>query len=686
MLKSNSLPKNQSLRTSLLFMALLLVLIMLILGFMLWSARQATIHRAEVSASNFANVLQVRIDATFQRIDAILRTSSKTFPPEILRTDSQSLADRSNQALFTNYLEEQILDFDAVAGIRVNDAQGRLRYASGGLPSKAINSGDRDFFIAQRDNPKQGLFFSKALTSRITNKDVMVVSRGLRDAQGNFYGVISVGVELHKLQQQFQQLHMNKDDSIFLRRLDNHHLITRWPHVANQVNVPLVANHPVVTKLNGGAREFRFRNKAQVDQIDRYLAISVFEHYPFYVGVAQSVEGTLVEWRKQAWMVGLSATGILLLLYGLVIKLLHAQRREVVALSSLAHNQARMRLLAQVFEYSGEATILLDKDTNIIEVNATFCRLTGYTLDEVRGKTWRTLFTEVTQANALHTFDASWQEEMFCTRKDGRQFICLFAQTPMVDVDATTQYQIINFSDISERKRAEKLKDEFVSTVSHELRTPLTSINGALGLVLGGAVGEIPQKLKALLDIAKRNAEHLGHTINDLLDMEKLEAGKMLLNCEILDVMPQIEAALEKNQSYAEQHKVNCKIIQRVDAAQVFADPHRLQQVLLNILSNAAKFSPAGSQIDVNAYANGDKLRIAVTDHGQGVPLAFQASIFQKFAQADSADTRKQGGTGLGLSISKQLIEQMSGTIGFTSQDGVGSTFFIELPQHHPTN
>jgi signal transduction histidine kinase len=108
--------------------------------------------------------------------------------------------------------------------------------------------------------------------------------------------------------------------------------------------------------------------------------------------------------------------------------------------------------------------------------------------------------------------------------------------------------------------------------------------------------------------------------------------------------------------------------------------------VLLNILSNAAKFSPAGSQIDVNAYANGDKLRIAVTDHGQGVPLAFQASIFQKFAQADSADTRKQGGTGLGLSISKQLIEQMSGTIGFTSQDGVGSTFFIELPQHHPTN
>lgn len=657
---------------------------MVILGYMLWAARQAAIHKAEVTTSNFANILQLRTDATIHRIDSILRISAKTFPPETLQTDSKSLLDTANKANFTAFLDDQILGFDGIAGLRVTDAQGNLRYASGGLPAKLINSADRDFFIAQRDTPKAGIIFSQAIKSRITNTNVVVMSRGLRDQHGNFYGIISAGISLDKLQQQFKHLNINKTDAIFLRRLDNHHLVTRWPQLESQVNQPLAADHPIPIKIKNGEREFTYRAKAQVDQIDRVISVSVFEHYPFYIGVAHSIEGTLYDWRKQAWMVGLSAAGLLLLLYGLALKLLRAQEREVIALSSLADNQARMRLLAQVFEYSGEAIILLDKDGNVLEVNATFRQLTDYTLPEVRGKTWLKLFAELPQASPYHAFSQAWQGEMLCTRKDGRQFICLLSQTPMVDVDATTQYQIINFSDISERKRAEKLKSEFVSTVSHELRTPLTSINGALGLILGGAVGEIPQKLKALLDIAKRNGEHLGHMINDLLDIEKLEAGKMTLNCETLDVMAQIEAALEKNQSYAEQHKVSCNITSRVDAVQVYADPHRLQQVLLNLLSNAAKFSPPGSQIDIAARNIGDKLRIEVTDHGQGVPVAFQANIFQKFAQADAADTRKQGGTGLGLAISKQLIEHMSGNIGFTSEVGVGSTFYIELPQQRP--
>ena len=682
---STPLQRNQHLRTLLLFMALLVVLVMALLGYMLWTARQAAIHKAEVSTANFAKILQVRIDATMHRIDAILRVSAKSFPPTSLRTDASATHDNSEQAALTALLDDQILGFDAIAGLRVNDATGIVRYASGGLAEKIYNSADRDFFIAQRDNPNLGLFFSQATRSRITDRDVVVVSRSLRDENGKFYGIISAGITLTKLQQQFKQLNIGQNDSIFLRRLDNHQLVVRWPHLPRQVNQGLLANHPAALQLQTGAREFTLRGPAQVDQIERITSISVFEHYPFYIGVSQSFDDTLADWRRQAWQVGLSALGILLLLAGLMINLLRSQGREMRVLSELAQNQARMRLLAQVFEYSGEAIILLDMNENILEVNSTFSQLTGYRLDEVRGQSWRTLFTSIAKDHPPSLGSTpNWQGEMLCRRKDGSQFTSLNSHATMASEDEHTHYQIINFSDISERKRAEKLKSEFVSTVSHELRTPLTSINGAIGLLLGGAVGEISDKIKKLLDIAKRNGEHLASMINDLLDIEKLEAGKLNLHLETLPLMPQIEAAMEKNQAYAQQHQVNCQIIQRVDQAMVQVDAMRLQQVLLNLLSNAAKFSSRGGKIDIAVSQQADLLRVEVQDYGQGVPAEFRSTIFQKFAQADAADTRKRGGTGLGLAISKQLIEQMNGQIGFDNTVGKGACFYFTLPNATP--
>ncbi len=678
---STQLQRNRQMRTLLLFMALLVALVMALLGYTLWSAQRVAIHKAEVSTGNLAKILQVRIDATMHRIDAILRISAKSFPPASLRTNAQALHDTSEQANLTALLDDQILGFDAIAGIRVNDAVGNVRYASGGLPAKMLNSSDRDFFIAQRDNPKAGLFFSEVTRSRITNRDVMVVSRGLRDENGKFYGVIAVGFAMDKLQQQFKQLNISQNDSIFLRRLDNHNLVTRWPHLPKQVNQPLAANHPSAVRLRQGEREFSMRGVAQVDQIDRVISISVLEHYPFYVGVAHSIEDILADWRKQAWQLAGFAGGLLLLLAGLTINLLRTRGREGRALSELAQNQARMRLLAQVFEYSGEAIILLDMAGNILEVNNTFVQLTGYRLHEVRGQSWRKFFISPTLADVPTLADtASWQGEMQCKRKDGSQFTSLNSHTSMVGEQEHSHYQIINFSDISERKRTEKLKSEFVSTVSHELRTPLTSINGAIGLLLGGAVGEISDKIKSLLVIAKRNGDHLANMINDLLDMEKLEAGKLNLQFETLALMPQIEAALEKNHAYAEQHRVQCMITQRVEQAWVHVDAMRLQQVLLNLLSNAAKFSSAGGKIDISVSQHDAMLRVEVRDYGQGVPPEFRSTIFQKFAQADAADTRKRGGTGLGLAISKQLIEQMHGQIGFESSFGEGAAFYFLLP------
>ncbi|MBU0816484.1 MAG: PAS domain-containing protein, partial [Gammaproteobacteria bacterium] len=214
-------------------------------------------------------------------------------------------------------------------------------------------------------------------------------------------------------------------------------------------------------------------------------------------------------------------------------------------------------------------------------------------------------------------------------------------------------------TDITERKRLDAMKGEFVSTVSHELRTPLTSISGALGLVCGGALGPVTEQTQAMLDIAYKNSQRLTHLINDLLDMEKLVAGKMRFELQTQEVMPLVEQAVESMRSYAQQHQVELVIRQRADGAKVRVDASRLQQVLSNFLSNAAKFSPVGGTVEISVRGERDVVRVEVQDRGPGIPAEFRKRIFQKFSQADSSDTRQKGGTGLGLAISKELIERM---------------------------
>jgi len=242
--------------------------------------------------------------------------------------------------------------------------------------------------------------------------------------------------------------------------------------------------------------------------------------------------------------------------------------------------------------------------------------------------------------------------------------------------------------DITERKHIEKMKSEFVSTVSHELRTPLTSISGALGLINGGALGEMPVQSKQMLDIAYKNSLRLTHLINDLLDMEKLVAGKMSFDMQILNLKPQLEQALNAIRDYSAER--NIKYILTIsnefssNDLTVKADESRLQQVLSNFLSNAAKFSPDAGQVEIRLQKINGMARVEVIDHGPGIPVEFYPSIFQKFSQADSSDSRQKGGTGLGLAISKEIIERMQGKVGFNSQTGRSTCFYFDLPCLQP--
>jgi len=238
--------------------------------------------------------------------------------------------------------------------------------------------------------------------------------------------------------------------------------------------------------------------------------------------------------------------------------------------------------------------------------------------------------------------------------------------------------------DITERKRVEKMKDEFISTVSHELRTPLTSIMGSLGLVRNMLDRAEPEKIANLLSIAHNNTERLLFLINDILDISKIESGRITFHFKSVDVVQMIDDAIANNESY--KNDIHLVFEHRPEEALwVNADRDRILQVLYNLLSNAAKFSRPGEQVEVGVREHDKEVEIYVRDHGVGIPEEFRARIFEKFTQADSSDTRHVGGTGLGLSISKTIVERHHGLLGFDSEPGAGTTFYIRLP-HQPVS
>ncbi|MHB1946898.1 MAG: response regulator [Gammaproteobacteria bacterium] len=236
--------------------------------------------------------------------------------------------------------------------------------------------------------------------------------------------------------------------------------------------------------------------------------------------------------------------------------------------------------------------------------------------------------------------------------------------------------------DITERKKIEALKTEFVSVVSHELRTPITAIAGSISLLLGGVVGnQFSDKARKLLEIANVNCNRLLLLINDILDMNKIEAGKMVFQFAPVDLSKVVKDAINANFMYADKFSVCLALTQDAPGVMVNVDVDRLMQVLTNLISNAVKFSPTNEQVSITIEAIENKVRVSVTDKGAGISESFRSKIFQKFSQSDTLNARAKGGTGLGLNISKAIIEKLGGELGFTSEPNVKTTFYFELPR-----
>lgn len=345
-----------------------------------------------------------------------------------------------------------------------------------------------------------------------------------------------------------------------------------------------------------------------------------------------------------------------------------------------------------VFDSAIDAIITLNPSGSIESVNTAAERMFGYGQEELQRRDI-SLLIEIAPdgegeflkrlGGSQGALEGGLLRQLQATRRDGTLFPVDVALGAMALPTGTHVVAVVR--DISERRRIEQMKEEFVSTVSHELRTPLTSIAGSLGLLAGGAAGPLPEKAARLIQIAQSNSQRLVRLINDILDVEKIESGALRLELAPLDLRDVAIRSIEGAQGYAADLGVALTLVAG-DPAPVRGDVDRLIQVATNLLSNAAKFSPHGGEVRVTVNQETRVARLSVADRGPGIPDAFRARIFSKFAQADGSDTRAKGGTGLGLAIAKEIAERHGGRLWFESIEGEGATFHLDLPLAFETN
>lgn len=364
---------------------------------------------------------------------------------------------------------------------------------------------------------------------------------------------------------------------------------------------------------------------------------------------------------------------------GLVLDAWHRNLLREQAEAALKRSETTMRLTLETIR---DAIVTIDQDAYILDANPAAASMFGHHL---AGKPLTRLLTN----EAARRFRQWWQEraddaesrlhaELDALNADGQPFPVELDIEPM-RTDEDLRF-LCMMRDISERQRMDRIKDEFIATVTHELRTPLTSIRGSLGLIESGLCGQLDERGKELLQIAHSNIQRLMTLIDDILTLERLQAQPRATPRERIDMGKLVRNAIRDNRGYADQHQVEFVIERCVDGLFVDACPHNLFQVMANLLSNAAKFSPPGSRIPVSVNQTGQRVRVEICNPGPGIPPEIGKRIFDRFVQGDASDSRHYGGTGLGLSICRHIVEQHDGIIDYASTLERGTCFFFEIP------
>jgi PAS domain S-box-containing protein len=351
-----------------------------------------------------------------------------------------------------------------------------------------------------------------------------------------------------------------------------------------------------------------------------------------------------------------------------------------------AHGRLNRRKRS-ILDSAAEGIFGLDAGGTVIFMNPSAARMLGWPVDELLGHDLHRLIHSGAEASLpreecptcgdrIAPPTRVGQSAEFRNR-DGGVFPVEYTASTIISEIGESQGVVVTFRDVTQQRAIERMKDEFVSTVSHELRTPLTSIRGALGLLSSGIVSLDEARAQRMLEVAVRNTDRLVRLINDILDQERIESGKLQLVRRPVYAHDLIRQSVEAVQSMADQSGID--IVVEAPDAEISVDGDRIVQTLTNLLSNAIKFSPRGTCITISGDIGEEKFMFRVADEGRGIPEEKLEMIFERFKQVDASDARQKGGTGLGLAICRSIVRAHGGDIWAENAER-GSVFHFTIP------
>ncbi|HYO74848.1 MAG TPA: ATP-binding protein, partial [Thermoanaerobaculia bacterium] len=401
-------------------------------------------------------------------------------------------------------------------------------------------------------------------------------------------------------------------------------------------------------------------------------------------------DGSYGDFLDRAYVVS-DANGAPVRIIGAMLDLTERKRAEL-ALRELNQQLSQLSLRQELILNSAADGIFgMDLNGRPTFLNPAAAQMIGTTLAEMEGRTIHEIVHHshadgtpfpaelCPKLIAMRTGQATAVTEDIFWRKDGTSFAVEYTATPKRSPEGKTVGAVVTFRDITERRAVQRLKDEFVSLVSHELRTPLTSIRGALGLLAGGLLQRSPEKGQRMLDIAVGNTDRLVRLINDILDLERIDSGKVTLSKVRCKPLQLLQDSAELMRPMADKAGVQIEI-GTAAAGPVWADADRITQTITNLLSNAIKFSEPGTTISLSADHGRDGILFRVADQGRGIPADKLEAVFERFQQVDASDSREKGGSGLGLTICRSIVREHGGDIDVQSSVGMGSVFSFSLP------